>query len=253
LRDATYQGIAGLERLTWSQVEELSPAQGRSSDAFGTSLATADGQIWAGAPRADDQRGAAYVYAHTPGAEYAGTRVSPELLSGDAFASSVHANGPVAVIGMTGADYGMGRATVYELLDDTWTMAQTITGNVEQFEAVSGGQIDCSGGVASAFDCSEYDLVAYMPVQDLGGPRGVRMNDIWGWTDPLTGREYALAGRRDGTSFVDVSDPANPRYVGQLFRTQGSPPSTHRDIKVYADHAFIVADGAGGTASRCSI
>ena len=229
----------------WSQVEELSPIQGEASDGFGTSLAANDGQIWAGAPRADDRRGAAYVYSATPGDERQSRRVSPELLGGDAFGSSVHVKGPIAVVGMTGADYGMGRAIIYERDEGAWRKAQTIIGNVEQFDAVRGGQIDCSGGTVAAWDCSEYDLVAYMPVQDLGGPRGVRMNDIWGWTDPVTGREYALAGRRDGTSFVDVSDPANPRYVGQLLRTEGSPPSVHRDIKVYADHAFIVADGAG--------
>ncbi len=240
---------------TWIQLEEVSPGRGEASDGFGTSLALSDGQIWAGAPRADGRRGAAYVYsattvaarpeADTLGAQREIRRVTPELFGGDTFGSSVHVNGPVAVLGMIGADYGMGRALIYERGDAGWRMAQPIMGNVEQFAAVSGGQIDCSGGTAATFDCSDYDLVAYMPVQDLGGPRGVRMNDIWGWTDPATGREYALAGRRDGTSFVDVSDPTTPRYVGQLLRTDGSPPSTHRDIKVYADHAFIVADGAG--------
>ena len=244
-RGAVFVFTFDQEAGAWSQVEELSPAQGASSDAFGGALAAADDHIWVGAPRADDQRGVAYVYSVSPGTERDGRRISPERLSGDAFAASVHVHGSVALLGMTGADYGMGRAVVYELLDQNWMMVQTIMGNVEQFGAVRGGQIDCSDGTASAWDCSEYDLVAYMPVQDLGGPRGVRMNDIWGWTDPMTGREYALAGRRDGTSFIDVSDPANPRYVGQLFRTEGSPPSTHRDIKVYADHAFIVADGAG--------
>jgi choice-of-anchor B domain-containing protein len=51
-------------------------------------------------------------------------------------------------------------------------------------------------------------------------------------------------GRQDGTSFVDVTDPENPVLVGQLPKTEGAPGSTWRDIKVYKDHAFIVADGA---------
>jgi choice-of-anchor B domain-containing protein len=51
--------------------------------------------------------------------------------------------------------------------------------------------------------------------------------------------------RRDGAAFVDVTDPASPRLVGNLPRTLGSPPSVWRDIKVYSDHAYIVADGAG--------
>ena len=229
----------------WGQIDELTPLDGRAQYGFGSSLAAAGGDIWVGAPRADDRRGAAYVYTGASSDGRPNTlKVGPELFIGDAFASSLHSEGRVAVLGMIGADYGMGRAIIYELGDGDWQMTQAIMGQVEPFEVVAGGRIDCSDGKASAFDCREYDLVAYMPVSDLGGPRGVRVNDIWGWTDPATGREYALVGRRDGTSFVDVSDPTRPRYVGQLLRTEGSPPSVHRDIKVYADHAFIVADGA---------
>jgi choice-of-anchor B domain-containing protein len=76
--------------------------------------------------------------------------------------------------------------------------------------------------------------------------RGVRTNDNWGWTDPETGREYALVGRNDGTSFIDITDPTNPVLIGDLPKTPDTPPSQlWRDIKTYRDHAFIVADGAG--------
>jgi choice-of-anchor B domain-containing protein len=68
---------------------------------------------------------------------------------------------------------------------------------------------------------------------------------MWGWTDPKTGKEYALVGRNEGTSFVDVSDPNNPVYVGTLPMTEGAQASVWRDIKVYDNHAFIVADNAG--------
>ena len=47
----------------------------------------------------------------------------------------------------------------------------------------------------------------------------------------------------NGTAFVDVSDPDNPVYLG-ILPTQ-TVNSAWRDIKVYADHAFVVADGAG--------
>ena len=56
----------------------------------------------------------------------------------------------------------------------------------------------------------------------------------------MTGKEYALVGRIDGTGFVDVTDPTNPIYVANL-PTQ-TIPSGWRDIKTYANHAFIVAD-----------
>lgn len=71
------------------------------------------------------------------------------------------------------------------------------------------------------------------------------MNDIWGWTDPKTGTEYALVGRSDGTVFVDVSTPSDPVYVGELPLTEGARVNAWRDIKVYGDHAYVVADNAG--------
>src|SRR5690606_24348891 len=92
---------------------------------------------------------------------------------------------------------------------------------------------------------SNVELQAFLPINALGGGRGVNLNDIWGWTDPQSGREYALVGRTNGTSFVDVTDAANPRYLGDLPMTAGAQANAWRDIKVYRDHAFIVADGAG--------
>jgi choice-of-anchor B domain-containing protein len=63
---------------------------------------------------------------------------------------------------------------------------------------------------------------------------------MWGWTDPQSGKEYALVGRYDGTSFVDISNPLSPQYLGNLPSHGGT--NDWRDIKVYANHAYIVAD-----------
>ena len=68
-------------------------------------------------------------------------------------------------------------------------------------------------------------------------------NDLWGWKDEETGREYALMGMTNGIAFVDVSDPENPVFLGRL-PTETSE-SDWRDIKVYRDHAYVVADHAG--------
>ncbi len=95
----------------------------------------------------------------------------------------------------------------------------------------------CTDGFADIYPCSNVDLLSHLPLSAIGGGSG---NDIWGWTDPLTGQEYALVGRSSGTSFVDVTDPEDPIYVGNLpTHTQSS---TWRDIKVYQDHAFIVSE-----------
>ncbi len=109
----------------------------------------------------------------------------------------------------------------------------------------------CVDGMAGQFTCNNVDLLAFVPLDSIGGRRGsdgkpiTPLNDIWGWTDPENGREYALVGRADGTSFVDVTDPRAPVFVADLPKTEGSRSSGWRDVKVYQDHAFIVADNAG--------
>ncbi len=50
----------------------------------------------------------------------------------------------------------------------------------------------------------------------------------------------------DGTAFVDVTDPYDPRYLGSLTGTAGSRITIWRDMKVFRDHAFIVAGGTEG-------
>ena len=95
----------------------------------------------------------------------------------------------------------------------------------------------CSEGMAGTYPCSNVDLMSFLALADIGGGEA---NDIWGWTDSSTGKEYAIMGRTTGTSFVDISDPVNPIYLGNL--PPHSDDSTWRDVKVYADHAFIVTE-----------
>jgi choice-of-anchor B domain-containing protein len=98
----------------------------------------------------------------------------------------------------------------------------------------------CIGGMAGSYPCDKIDLVSFIPLSTFGSGSG---NDSWGWTDPLDGTEYALMGLNDGTAFVDLSDPENPVYLGKLpTHTQSS---SWRDIKVYADHAFVVSEAPG--------
>lgn len=72
------------------------------------------------------------------------------------------------------------------------------------------------------------------------GVSSKRGNDIWGWTDSLTGKEYAIMGLNNKSSIVDVTDPSQPIHIADI-KTQ-TWSSTWRDMKVYKDHAFIVSE-----------
>ena len=97
----------------------------------------------------------------------------------------------------------------------------------------------CVGGMAGPFPCRNINLASFLPLSDIGGGT---VNDLWGWTDPTTGKEYAIVGRSSGTSFVDLSNPEQPVYLGNL--PAHSINSPWRGIKVYANHAFIISEAA---------
>ncbi|MDG1755758.1 MAG: choice-of-anchor B family protein [Rhodothermales bacterium] len=161
-------------------------------------------------------------------------------------ATSAAVDGNLAVVGSGNADSGAGRVFVLEMGDEGWDVAAEFeTAFVDLYPSVTGGQVECAEGVAEGFDCSEIDMLSFVSLGDLGGGKGIRMNDVWGWTDPETGREYALAGRTDGTSFVDVTDAENPMYLGNLQMTEGANAASWRDVKVFDNHVYIVADGSG--------
>ncbi len=65
-------------------------------------------------------------------------------------------------------------------------------------------------------------------------------SDIWGYESG--GTFLAIIGADDGTSFVDVTDPANASEVAFI----GGPNSTWRDMKTYGHYAYIVTEGGGG-------
>jgi choice-of-anchor B domain-containing protein len=84
-----------------------------------------------------------------------------------------------------------------------------------------------------------------MPVETFGAAEA---NDSWGWTDPNSGKEYALIATDRNTAFVDISDVENPIYLGNIPTATTSSP--WRDVKVYQNHAFIVADNNTGEDSH---
>ncbi len=157
--------------------------------------------------------------------------------------SVIESNGAMLTIGMPSSAYGEGTAQLMTLDAGTWKKAQELIYVGQQMPRQAG--MSCGlDGMAGEFDCGRVDLVSFLPNEEMDMNRGVRLNDVWGWTDPETAIEYGLVGHMEGTAFIDLSNPALPKYLGTLPRTAGSPGSTWRDIKVYQDHAYIVADRA---------
>ncbi|MFQ5551393.1 MAG: choice-of-anchor B family protein, partial [Gemmatimonadales bacterium] len=231
-------------RAEWIPSDMLEPFDAAGQPRFGRSVALSGNQVLVGAPGANGFTGVLYI--HTADAEgrwVGAAKLSAENLQGGDYSSAyLSVDGDLGVMGKRGS----GAAYVIERTGTTWAITATLTSDTyDGLQPITGEMVACADGTASVFDCGDVDLVSFLSVQSIGGPPGVQVNDVWGWEDPQTGREYALVGRQDAAAFVDITDPSNPQYLGELPRTDGSPVSVWRDIKVYENHAFIVADGAG--------
>ncbi len=255
--DRAYAGAPGAAKLfvlarngagTWALQRELVAPDTVRGSAFGAAIATAGNELWVGAPGINSGNGRVYRFASTSGELQPAGPVDADSADGThwpfLFGYALAATNNRAVISMPQRDFGEGRVLALNWTADRWQARQLLEGHIFTIGgAMTAGQ-RCENGKIADFHCSNVQVVAHLPLSALGGERAAWVNDVWGWTDAETGRDYALVARRDGSSFVDVTNPSTPRLIGNLPRTQGSPPSVWRDIKVIGHHAFIVADGA---------
>jgi choice-of-anchor B domain-containing protein len=138
--------------------------------------------------------------------------------------------------------------------DDAHEMPDHMAEKMDDFEAAQARAADhsnaprsfapCRNGMAAGmFPCDGVDLLSWLDHDALGV---TFVNDIWGWTDPRTRKDYALVGATEGTVFVDISDPRRPVVLGILPAHALDPALPFwRDIKVHADHAFVVSEQRG--------
>ena len=94
-----------------------------------------------------------------------------------------------------------------------WKLATIATVGILAAGPAGAAMVPCVNGQAGPYACKGVDLLAFIPHSTWTGQGG---NDIWGWTDPVTGHEWALVGTQTGTAFVDITVPEAPVYVGVL-------------------------------------
>ena len=182
--------------------------------------------------------------------EQAGRR-SPWIPGASIQPSSFAVSGDAAVVGMPADGGGAGTVAFLAKSADGQLDAQErhrSRRSPEQYAAVSGKEVKCgTDGKASDFSCSNTGLLSYMPISAVGGKRGINLSGSWGWTDPLTGKDYSHPGhgptpRHSSTSPIRSHPEVT---LGDLPRTKGANISSWREIKTYKNYALIVSDGSG--------
>lgn len=239
----------------WSDPVRIEAPGAAEGDVFGAAVALDGADAWIGAPVTRGlENGMAFVYPadadESTEPEHRFRFTEEETNTEDSFAHRITADNGVAAVTASGLDHQAGGVFVFERdADGAWRQTAQLVSAPDALGAVLGEERRCEGGAVGLFACDQVELYAYVPISMLTRPedaRGIRANDNWGWTDPVTGREYALVGRNDGASFIDITDPVNPVLIGDLPKTPNTPRSQlWRDIKTYEGFAYIVADGAG--------
>ena len=235
--------------VLWVETARLAAPAGARFDRFATSLAAADREVWVGAPGAGGA-GRVFVFSGNAGAfQLDGLRLlGPEWTDPLNAGTSISVRGNVAAVGATGANRGGGGLLIYERdAFGGWREQPMMTTPLDELPAITGGERRCgSTGKVEVFDCGAADLQSFLPPSKMT-PDGhyVPLSSLWGYTDTQTKTEWAIVGLRDGSTFVDITNPTQPRTVAYLPHTEGARPSSWREMKVYKDHAFIVSDAAG--------
>jgi len=230
----------------WQQLPGLEPYDRVPGTYFGSSVTFNADEAFVGAPGAAGRLGRVYQFTRSGTASWdSAVKIGAAgLRQFSVMGAATAARGDVLVAGVPGNDYGAGTAVIMDRDNVGWNRTAVLS-EVSGLPPVIGEGVPCVDGKAGPFLCDNVDIVSFLPVNMIGGDRGVGMNDIWGWTDPDTERDYVVAGMRDGTTFIDVTDPSHPVWVGKLAKTGEANASLWRDVKVDKDHAFIVSDSAG--------
>jgi choice-of-anchor B domain-containing protein len=234
----------------WVRGATLTAFDRRPNSYFGHLFHDRGSELWVSAPGAGGRGGIyRFFYDADTGVFREASTIGPSIDVDleDRFGATVATAGDLAIIGQPGDDEGLGSAMVMREQAGYWASeSKLLIPGTPGLPAISGGEVACGeSGTADQFGCSRVDILSFLPTAAIGGTRGIGTNDVWGWTDPQTGREYAIVGRSNGTSFVDISDPTSPVYLGSLRKTPGSLAASWRDMKVFDNHVFVVADGAG--------
>lgn len=102
------------------------------------------------------------------------------------------------------------------------------------------GQTACENGYAGIYPCHNVDLLYHLPPESIGG---ATTNEVWGWTDPLDGKEYVLLGTSTGVSFYDIAIPTAPIYLGRL--PTHTFNSIWRTLRTYNNYVFVGSEASG--------
>ena len=243
------------DERAWSESQMIS-GESESVDLFGFSMDASESSVLIGAALADEFKGQVHEYTPDEKGEWVLSSSIDSEESQSLLGMALIRDGDMLAVTASGGNGGAGTVHIYQATEGGWSHVAELESGLEapgpleeeeaEIEMVATTEsYECADSLARDFGCENVDLLAFVPLSDLGAEDGVSAADIWGWTDAESGSEYAILARSNGTSFIDITNPSTPVFLGDLPMTEGSRAAAWRDVKVYNNHAFVVADNAG--------
>jgi len=69
---------------------------------------------------------------------------------------------------------------------------------------------------------------------------GIKYNSVYGWTNPVDHKEYAVLGSSSGTYIIDVTNPASPVYIDYVAGRRTN--CVWREYKTYGHFLYGISD-----------
>ena len=74
---------------------------------------------------------------------------------------------------------------------------------------------------------------------------GFKYSACYGWYQQSTGKEYAIAFSKNGTYWIDVTNPFTPTVCA--YKAGASSNGTWREGKTYGNYCYVVCDDNAST------
>jgi choice-of-anchor B domain-containing protein len=96
---------------------------------------------------------------------------------------------------------------------------------------------------AQVYSASNFTLLSLTNPEVGVNVYGDKYSACWGWTQPVTNREYAIACSKSGTYWVDVTNPVTPAICAFALGT--STNGVWRETKTYQNYCYVISDDGG--------
>lgn len=229
------QGVVYIFQRTdeiWTETDKITASDIQNNDKFGSSLAASDTQLLVGAPEADSDAGAVYIFKNINGSWFEQTKlVASDRTDGDYFGAALALSGDLAAVGAyleedfetTAA--GAGAVYIFEQTSNIWF----------ERDKISGTETD-SLGISVAFYNDQ--LLAGATGDDTGAILVYEYDGMdWNETDAIRPTDASI-GDGFGSSLAVSSDKL---MVGTPEQNTGETASGAAYLYEYSGAAWTLA------------